>query len=215
VREPRVPSSEVRCTIAMIAVAAMVCACSAPKHEQTGGRQPELAPASGALLGKCRRTANAVGYPVPCPSRVPAGLFATPSVGGCRLGIIGPGGIGACSHAWRGWVVGSSETNDQHLVLVASPHPLQDPAKVVNGPAWYHGARVRPLGSVEMKGAQLQAVYVPPGTNDGSAFAHHVVLIWTAGGHTYAVGFHDVAGIRETLALDVALARGIRLVAPG
>jgi hypothetical protein len=200
----------------MVAVVAMACACSGPEHQQAGSRrpQPELAPASRALLGECRRTANVVGYPVPCPSRVPAGLSPTPIVGGCRLGIIGPGGIGACSHAWRRWVVGSSETSNQHLVLAASPHPLADPAKVVNGPAWYQGARVRPLGPVKVNGAQMQAVYVPPGTNDGSAFAHHVVLIWTAGSHTYAVGFHDVAGIRETLALDVALARGIRLVPP-
>ena len=40
-----------------------------------------------------------------------------------------------CADLW------SSETNDQHLVLVASPRSLDDPAKVVNGPAWYPGAR--------------------------------------------------------------------------
>jgi hypothetical protein len=61
----------------------------------------------------------------------------------------------------------------------------------------------------------MQAVYVPFGTNAGSAFAPHVVLIWTVGGHTYGVGFHNVHGLQQTLDLDVALARGIRLVAPG
>jgi len=49
-------------------------------------------------------------------------------------------------------------------------------------------------------------------TNDGSAFANHVVLIWTVGTHTYGVGFHNLVGIPATLALDVALARGIKLV---
>ncbi len=57
----------------------------------------------------------------------------------------------------------------------------------------------------------MRAVYVPPRTNEGSAFTRHVVLIWTVSGHTYAVGFHNVHGLRPTLALDVAVARGVRL----
>jgi hypothetical protein len=60
----------------------------------------------------------------------------------------------------------------------------------------------------------MRAVYVPPAANDGSAFMRHVVLIWTVGGHTYGVGFHNVHGLDETLDLDPALARGLRLVAP-
>ena len=111
-------------------------------------------------------------------------------------------------------MVGSSETADQHLVIAVSPRALRDPAKVVNGPAWYPGARVRPLSRVTINGRRMRAVYVPANTNEGSAFSHHVVLIWTVGDHTYAVGFHDVAGIRATLALDGALVRAIRLVPP-
>jgi hypothetical protein len=111
-------------------------------------------------------------------------------------------------------VVGSSETTEQHLVISVSPYPLVDPAKVVNGPGWYPAARVRPLRTMRINGWRTRAVYVPFGTNAGSAFARHVVLIWTVGGHTYAVGFHDVAGIQKTLGLDVALARATRLVAP-
>ena len=60
----------------------------------------------------------------------------------------------------------------------------------------------------------IQAVYVPLGTNVGSAFARHVVLIWTVGGHSYGVGFHNVRGLEQTLDLDVAFARALRLVAP-
>jgi hypothetical protein len=60
----------------------------------------------------------------------------------------------------------------------------------------------------------MVAVYVPAATNEGSAFAHHVVLIWTVEGHTYGIGLHNVAGLRKTLALDTALAKGIKLVAP-
>jgi hypothetical protein len=61
----------------------------------------------------------------------------------------------------------------------------------------------------------MRAVYVPPTTNAGSSFADHVVLIWTARGHTYGVGFHKVRGIQQTLELDAALARSIELVTAG
>jgi hypothetical protein len=60
----------------------------------------------------------------------------------------------------------------------------------------------------------MRAVYVSPRTNEGSAFQRHVVLIWTVSGHTYGVGFHNVHGVRPTFDLDVALARGVRLIAP-
>ena len=60
----------------------------------------------------------------------------------------------------------------------------------------------------------MRAVFAPPATNDGSAFAHHIVLIWTLGRHTYGVGFHDVSSIQQTLLRDEKLARSIKLVAP-
>jgi hypothetical protein len=153
---------------------------------------------------------------VPCPTRVPAGLTATGVNGpsGCTLPIVGAGGLGGCAASWRGWVVGSSTTADEHLVITASPMPLRDAAEVVNGPAWYPGARIRPLGPLTVNGWRALAVFVPPATNDGSAFIHHVVLVWTVGRHTYGVGFHDVRGVKPTLALDDALLRGIRLVGP-
>lgn len=60
----------------------------------------------------------------------------------------------------------------------------------------------------------MRTVFVPPRTNEGSAFAGHVVLVWTKKGHTYALGFHDVSDIRSTLELDLAVARGIEFVSP-
>jgi hypothetical protein len=142
------------------------------------------------------------------PMRLDASV--APGTSRCTLDVVSAG----CG-TWRGWVVGSSGFGyDQHLVITASPVPLRNYAKVVNGPAWYPRARVRPIGSVIVNGRLLRAVFVPPATNDGSAFAHHVVLIWTVGGHTYGVGFHDVHGIRQALSLDVQLARWIELVPP-
>jgi hypothetical protein len=99
-----------------------------------------------------------------------------------------------------------------HLVLIASPQPLTSYAKLVNGPAWYPRARVRPLGRQTIVGRRLQVVFVPAATNDGSSFANHLVLIWTTRGHTYGIGFHVIGGVRRTLRLDDALVRGIRLV---
>jgi hypothetical protein len=46
------------------------------------------------------------------------------------------------------------------------------------------------------------------------AYAHHVVLVWTVGQHTYGFGFHNFTGLRRTLLLDEELARHIRLVRP-
>jgi hypothetical protein len=132
----------------------------------------------------------------------------------CTLHIIGPGGLGGCGKSWRGWVVGSSTTFDEHLILTASPKPLRNYAKVVNGPAWYPKARVKPLAWVTINGWRMRAVFAPQATNDGSSFSHHVVLIWTVGERTYGVGFHDVTNIRDTLLRDEELARSIKLVAP-
>jgi hypothetical protein len=118
------------------------------------------------------------------------------------------------SGPWRRWAVGSSYVGPEHLVATASPRRLANYAKVVNGPAWYSRARVRPLAWTTINGWRMRAVYVPPATNDGSAFMHHVVLIWSVGHHTYGFGFHNLRGVRHTLRLDEELARHITLVDP-
>ena len=87
-------------------------------------------------------------------------------------------------------------------MVTASPRRLRDYAKVVNGPAWYPESRVRPLHWLTINGSHMRAVYVPPATNDGSAFMYHVVLISTVGQHTDGAGFHNERRIAQTLALD-------------
>ena len=119
-------------------------------------------PASAQLKAECVATAKAVGYSVPCPLRVPAGLAAYGGRPGCTIDIIGP--AEPCPNTafiWRGWVVGSSVTTDEHLVLGASPRPMQSYAKVVNGPAWQAGERVRVLGLVTIRGWGMHEVFVP------------------------------------------------------
>lgn len=106
--------------------------------------------------------------------------------------------------------VGESQ---QHLVITASPS-RKSAVKLVNGPAWYPRARVRMLGSVMINGVRREIVFVPAQTNDGSVFAHHIVLVWTAGLHTYGVGFHVLTTRRQALTLDEELVRDIDLVGP-
>lgn len=154
------------------------------------------------MRAKCRSTARALGYPIPCLSEVPQQMNRS-----AQLAFIGQGPRGS----WHRWAVGSNNVGPEHLVTTASPRRLTNYAKVVNGPAWYPKARVQPMGRVTIKGRPMRAVYVPQTTNDGSAFAHHVVLIWTVGDHTYGFGFHNLHGRRVTLHLDEELARHLIL----
>ena len=105
------------------------------------------------------------------------------------------------------------EDDTEHLIIQASPRPVPNYAKAIDGGGWYRGATVKLLGWVPLAGGRARLVFVP-GTND-TAFRGHLVLVWTTGGHTYAVGFHDVLGRRKTLLLDEALAKHIRLVGAG
>lgn len=208
----------------MLAVTAIVaCGCSDSHTATSSGATAQksglhLVAAPQMLLRKCRATARAVGYAVPCPTFIPAGLAIGSSTTstGC-LDVIDAGGRPACGAAakpWRGWVVGTSNVGGQHLAITASPSRLKNYAKLVNGPAWYPRARVRPLGWVKVNGRRMRAIYVPPATNDGSMFMHHVVLVWNVTGHTYGFGFHDTRGIRRTLFLDKQLAAHFKLVRP-
>ena len=173
-----------------------------------------LVAAPEAFLQACRETAQQVGYPVLCPSRILAGGTPPPQTGSCGIELIGAAGIGGCSHSWRGWVVGSMQTNQQHLVLQASPEPVRSLSRMINGPGWYPGARVVPLGKLRVGEWTMREVYANPATNEGSAFSDHVALVWTAGGHTYALGFHLKGSGRETRALNRSVARSVSLVPP-
>ncbi len=178
-------------------------------------------PTPKSVIARCRVVARVVHYPVPCPTRIPRGLHGTPrppSVpAACRFAVVSLPCNPTRTNGWRGWVAGSSETADdppQHLVITAAPYVEHNYAKLVNGPGWYSGARVRVGGWVRVGRWNARWIYVPPATNDGSAFAGHIVLVWTTAGHTYGVGFHDVnESSRLTKAMDLKLVRSIRLIA--
>lgn len=184
----------------------VIAASATPTRE--GSERFVSVPAS--FRAQCHSTAKAVGYAVPCPTRVPRGFDrdndgATP---GCVKTIICPG-----TGPWRKWAVGNSSNATQHLVITGAPTRVTSDAHVVNGPGWSGHERVRPLRWLTINGRRMHAVFVSPETND-SAFVHHVALIWTVGQHTYALGFHVFNGIERALALDVELAGSVRLVGP-
>jgi hypothetical protein len=60
----------------------------------------------------------------------------------------------------------------------------------------------------------MRAVYADPATNEGSIFSDHLVLVWTSGGHTYALGFHLGRSRRRTQMLNETVARSVSLVPP-
>jgi hypothetical protein len=150
---------------------------------------------------------------------VPRGLSADSSRDGCAGGVVfAPFRRAAtCQGAreWRGWVAGASASPDgTQLALTASPRPETDIAKLVNGPAWYAGARVRLLARSRLRGWSLRWAFVPAQTNDGSQFSDAVVASWSARGHSYALGVRSGAGLAEKRALVERLLRGIALVGP-
>jgi len=166
--------------------------------------------APAAFRAQCRSTAQALGYPVPCPLRVPRSFVVYVQHGltrACRITIVCPG-----TGAWRGWVEGTTQSWNAHLVVQASPKPLRNDAKLVYGPDWRPGERVRPLARVTIGGKRAHAVLVPSGSE--TVFGDHVVLIWTVARHTYGIGFHNFTGLRQTLQLDEELLRHVVLVEP-
>jgi hypothetical protein len=165
--------------------------------------------ASTAMRTECEKTADAVGYEIPCPTMLPAGIAGTPGMQGCPgFQIVGWDRVRGCGAVkWRGWMVGSSNTSAEHLVVLGAPRVVRNPARAIDGPGMQPGSRVQPRGVVMIEGKVMRWYYVPPTLNVGSAFMHHLVLVWTASGHTYAYGFHVVDTFADARALDLELVR--------
>ena len=198
---------------ALLAVA--VTGCSGGQHRVTppanGASQTlAFADAPPAFRAQCRSTARDLGYPIPCPLRVPRSFVVYVQRGmtrACKITIVCPG-----TGAWRGWVWGTTQSWDAHLVVQASPHPLRNYAKLVYGPEWTPNDHVKPLAWTTVGRNRPRAVLVPSGSD--ALFGDHVVMIWTVGQHTYGVGFHNFTGIRQTLRLDEELMRHVALIHP-
>jgi hypothetical protein len=200
---------------AAVLLAVAVTGCSHGRQARTqpsngAERTLAFADAPPAFRAQCRSTARDLGYPIPCPLRVPRSFVVYVQRGmtrACKITIVCPG-----TGPWRGWVEGTTQSWNAHLVIQASPHPLRNYAKLVYGPDWHRNDRVKPLAWITVGRNRVRAVLVPSGSE--TLFGDHVVLIWTIGQHTYGVGFHNFAGLRQTLQLDKELLRNVVLVHP-
>lgn len=189
--------------------------------------------AAPSLITRCRATAAVLGYPVPCPTRVPEGLQGWPP----GQSVIGPDtrakeraiidrpNCPTCASA-RGWGFGSSVS--PHLVILAAPRPLTNLHHAVDGPGFHRHTFVGRSGCFP-RGGTCHPLLVPLGTVsahgwrvhiveatrwDESAFTGHLVMVWTVSGHTYAAGFHEERGRAAARRWDAELLHGLRLVSP-
>jgi hypothetical protein len=169
-----------------------------------------------SLSRQCEQTARIVGYAVPCPTRIPRGLRPTEQGSNpCPFEIVGAGGCDKVrlTGPWKGWVFGSSEVAEppEHLVIQASPSavsyghavlgPLSDPLR----------ERVRVGGWVQVGDWHARWVSVPAVTSE-RAMRGHEALVWTAHGHTYAIGFHAFQSRKKARMMDLQLLSGTKLV---
>jgi len=184
----------------------------------------QFVPAPSTMHKECQQTADTVKYAVPCPMLLPVGMQPTPGAHGCRIAFMAahtsaPNCGGAI---WRGWIFGSIQADSryytagfQHLVMQGTPYVVRNPIQAIDGPGkLLPGARVTPLGTTTINGTTMHWYFVPANANYESAFQQHLVLVWTAAGHTYAYGFHVVATLAEARALDLELARHLVIVEP-
>lgn len=180
-----------------------------------------LARVTPLVSDECQRTADAIGYAVPCPTLLPIGMTPTTAQPHCSFAIVTFVDSAQCpgDPQARGWFFGTSGVNEpgsgaasvQHLVLWGSPHIERRPARAVDGPA-VHPGRVLPRGSI-LIGGILRRWYLVPLDNP-SAFRGHLVLIWTAVGHTYVYGYHVSYTYAMARALDLQLVRHLQIVGP-
>lgn len=199
------------CSLALACGVVATAAAGVSAAHSLSERQVRFVRVPARYLAQCRLTARRLGYPIPCPMRLPRALTqnqdgATPH---CNVTVICPIGSGP----WKRWATGSISSPDEHLVIMASPRRLANYAKAVDGPGWSRVARVRLVAWVTTGHWRMRAVFVSAKTND-SAFVHHIAMVWTVGRHTYAAGFHDFAGVRTAVQLDRRLAASIKLVRP-
>src|SRR5579884_2621943 len=138
--------------VALAAIAMTVASCgasrapaSAPqpfRSQHSSDGRHTVAGVSWVAAGRrvrreCRQTADAVHYPVPCPTLLPQGMKTFPAVDGCKLQIGTAGGGPGCAPTWKGWIVGTCELlpgPSQHLGLQGAPRVVANPARAIDGP---------------------------------------------------------------------------------
>lgn len=209
---------------------------SAQPHSRSRGQNPGQAHGLVVRAGKyavtltqvspqslgCTKTATLVGYAVPCPTMLPAIVLGDYSL--CLGTFMSPMTVGSCGGgpSVRRWMAatggidasgpGNTPSNDEHFVMEATPFRTTR-YDVIAGGATIRASNVRVLGWAEIAGRHMRWIMVSQNA-EGSDMAGHIMLVWSAGRHTYALGFHDLWGEPLNEALDVAVAQHLRMVQP-
>jgi hypothetical protein len=109
-----------------------------------------------------------------------------------------------------------------HVVIASVPQAIEAQRFLyLVGTAKPHWSRrVTVLGTTTVRGHAAQYVHPsldprldPQPRNGGAIFMGYIVLIWTEGRHTYAVGV--VGGEPDARSTEAAIARQLVLVGPG
>jgi hypothetical protein len=188
---------------------------------RAGNYAVTLTQVSPQSLG-CTKAARTLHYALPCPAMLPSIVLGDYGTCSTTFMSANPCGTGQ----WRGWMTatgginasGRAETpsTDEHFVMEATPFRTTNYNLIANGPVWASMGRphtVQALGWITIGGSRMRWIYVSQNTQ-GSAMAGHIMLIWSAGPHTYALGFHNLWGKPLNEALDVAVAQHLRMVQP-
>jgi hypothetical protein len=117
-----------------------------------------------------------------------------------------PGAASAQMSHWAAFSVGFPSasadmavagTGSGHLALEASPHPVGAAQILCHGGF----ADLRAAGTARIWAVNARWYVVHGGE---CFFLGHLALVWTSGGHTYAVGFHDWTSDSRRFGLAVA-----------
>lgn len=164
-------------------------------------------------LEVCHQAAHTLGFAVACPKLLPDGAIADvgSSAANCP-GLVmdlGPGCGDERAYSFAS-IQFPTDAREGHLVIIGAPRRMS--AKdIINSPVPPPGqAPVVIEGTVAVARRLAQVVRVAP--SSATALGGHLVLVWTVGAHTYALGFHGLdAGAR---ALDLVVAASIDMVQP-
>jgi hypothetical protein len=205
-------ASNARCLVCLALIALVGCSGERDRTTPEAARSPTVEIAGVTLVrpeqevgDECRSLAERVDYPLPCPRLLPQ--YATPywgrPTGNDKFFQPGIGPL-------RRWVwlsvnfVHRPEADD-HLVISAAPTQV-DARHLIFTPKPYPEVRLEEEGRVRFRGRVATWFYASQGE---SIYLGHTVLVWSEGGHTYAVGFHGKG--KEIRKLGLAIARSLSL----
>lgn len=180
-----------------------------PVHRVVAGTTLVAAPA--VVSDQCKRTAQVLGFAVPCPSILPDGSYATTQTCGiAQLKFYISPGCGLFYQRLEGSIEFPSDNRVGHLVIEAATGRRSVP-EMINGPA----ALQDPVGVVRRgRFERYRSVWVEVPRESSSINGGHTVLLWYVPklNVTFGVSLHG--SDRGAYLLARAVASSVRTVRP-